>query len=439
MYPMLVIVFFTKMKALQTFFAKTPYSMYFAMITEGHDYHVYAGHYIAFVVWVHTGFHLLRWISQGNMELLGTSAAGQTGLITICVTPLITFPMMYFKRRGCGLLRPYEVRKALHYLFYVFAIAMCFHVPPSAVPNGGFLPFVLGICIGMYTLDAFYVHIFMCEKIETTAFNVLSSGVRISMPVSDRFMRNAERGSFAYINLPWVNNKQWHPFSLFDDPANPKIQQMFLMKSGDWTKAVHSALARDTTRPVWIKGPFPSPFGHASLYDNQILVASGIGITPALGAINAFKSTRRVNLIWAVRDPEMLEFFMEKMYLEHDGWNLIFYTGKKPLNSDIYNLNTNIKVIKGRPNLPSVIPNIIYGIESKEGLPENFISSNDLQPGFSPVDENKSQEVCVKRFNDNVMETWGMMYCGGSPPVIETLQEISMKYHIDVHIDSFAW
>ena len=50
MYPMLVIVFFTKMKALQTFFAKTPYSMYFAMITEGHDYHVYAGHYIAFDV-----------------------------------------------------------------------------------------------------------------------------------------------------------------------------------------------------------------------------------------------------------------------------------------------------------------------------------------------------------------------------------------------------
>ena len=29
----------------------------------------------------------------------------------------------------------------------------------------------------------------------------------------------------------------------------------------------------------------------------------GIGITPALGAINAFKNTRRVNLIWAVRDP----------------------------------------------------------------------------------------------------------------------------------------
>ena len=57
----------------------------------------------------------------------------------------------------------------------------------------------------------------------------------------------------------------------------------------------------------WIKGPFPSPYSHASMYDNQILVASGIGITPALAAINAFKSSRRINLIWAVRDPEMIE------------------------------------------------------------------------------------------------------------------------------------
>ena len=81
---------------------------------------------------IHTAFHILRWLSQGNLELLGTSAAGQTGLITIVVTPLITFPMMYMKRK----IR-YEIRKGMHYLFYVFAVAMCFHVPPSAIPNGG--------------------------------------------------------------------------------------------------------------------------------------------------------------------------------------------------------------------------------------------------------------------------------------------------------------
>jgi len=486
----------------------------------------------------------------------------------------------------------------------------------------------------------------MCEKIGTTAFSVLSSGVRISMPVSERFQkcaRNAQ-GGYAYILIPWINDKQWHPFSLFEDPADPSTQQMFLMKSGDWTSSVHKALCRDTTRPCWIKGPFPSPYSHASGYDNMILVASGIGITPALGAINAFKDSRRVNLIWAVRDPEMLEFFLKHLYLDHDGWNLIYYTGKQPLCADLESTNTNIRIIRGRPKLSSVIPNVVYGIESKEGLPEgytemskagakqrllermveldadsslraeakvtqlreygevlgfslhelmdeisrtsresfnmgeattaeteanqvlknlrasmenfsewyedddnveptsteidrrdflkelivghstgalsvaapedteqaapkrphkppggrrfttegwtvrnlfkgrsmralpaesledtaraapkrpcappggrrismerwnvmrNVVDTRDsnslLTPAFNPWEEDAAQEICVKKLNDHVMSTWGIMYCGGSKPVISDLRKISIGYNIDLHVDSFAW
>lgn len=57
-------------------------------------------------------------------------------------------------------------------------------------------------------------------------------------------------------------------------------------------------------------------------------MASGIGITPALSVIRAHKTSRRVNLIWAVRDPAMLEFFLERFELDNHAWNLIFYTGK---------------------------------------------------------------------------------------------------------------
>ncbi|KAL3806640.1 hypothetical protein ACHAXA_001896 [Cyclostephanos tholiformis] len=368
MYPILVVVFITKMKATQCFLSRTPLSMYLGILNQAHEHHAHAGAYLAFDVWVHTAFHLLRWASQGNMSLLWTSAAGLSGLITVVVTPLIAFPMMYYRDS-----LSYEVRKGLHFLFYLFAYGLCFHVPMNAIPNGGYIAPILGSCIVLYTLDACYVYLFMCEKIETTAFHALSSGVRISMRVSERFRRSpAARGGFAYINIPWINNKQWHPFSLFEDPHDPSMLQVFLLNSGDWTNAVHKALLRDTTRPCWIKGPFPSPYLQVSSYDNQILVASGIGITPALATISAFKSSRRINLIWAVRDPEMLEFFLEQMYLEHDGWNLIFYTGKKSLTSPIKSANTNVQVIYERPNLSSIIPNIIYGIETNIGLPEKY-------------------------------------------------------------------
>ena len=286
------------------------------------------------------------------------------------------------------------------------------------------------------------------------------------------------------------------------------------------------------------------------------------------------------------------------MYLDHDGWNLIFYTGKKSLSVALEKSNTNIRIIKGRPNLPSVVSNIVYGIESGEGRPEKYTvtsfeemkklvikksaeldritdmrstekinklsdyvetlgfsfteiieeikrtnqeqfaeskskmcdaqvllesepegraehvlehlrsssinlgflesdtsshssgshkdvdqtssghneneqgagpvrgltgrkferkgsmthwksmaevcsrrhSNEVIKPAFKPWEKNETQEKCVRRLDkDHIMSTWGMMYCGGSQPVIETLKEISIDYRLDLHIDSFAW
>lgn len=47
---MMVAVFVTKMKALQSFLARTPLSMYLGIVNESHDFHVHTGRYIAFDV-----------------------------------------------------------------------------------------------------------------------------------------------------------------------------------------------------------------------------------------------------------------------------------------------------------------------------------------------------------------------------------------------------
>jgi len=54
---------------------------------------------------------------------------------------------------------------------------------------------------------------------------------------------------------------------------------------------------------------------------------------------------------------------------------LFFYTGKRPLVSARIDqlTSTNVQVIRGRPNLPVVIRNIIYGIESEVGCPQQYI------------------------------------------------------------------
>ena len=84
----------------------------------------------------------------------------------------------------------YEVRKFLHiFFFYIFALAMIFHNKTSAWPNGGYNQVILGFCIIFYTLDALYVMFFMTEMIDTTVFNVLPSGVQMTLAVSGNFQK----------------------------------------------------------------------------------------------------------------------------------------------------------------------------------------------------------------------------------------------------------
>ncbi|KAL7487526.1 hypothetical protein ACHAW6_013122 [Cyclotella cf. meneghiniana] len=547
LYPPMFLIFMTKCKATINFLMRSPLSLF--MTDDQHEFHSFCGKfskYIAFDVWVHTLFHLLRWGTQGNIDLLWTNATGLSGLIVILVCPLITFPMFIPQLR---LSMSYEVRKSMHYLFFVFAIGMCFHNQTSAFPNGGFNQVVLGFCITYYTLDSLYVMFFMTEIIETTIFNVLPSGVQMTMAVSDSFQATYAQGGFGYVCLPWVSKFQWHAFSLFEHPTDPNLRQVFMMKvpGGDWTTSVHEQLQRNTVRPVWISGPFVSPYNNALNFDNTICVASGIGITPALSIIRAHKESRRINLVWMCRDSAMLEFFMDHLYLNNEGgWILIFYTGKERLSPAIENhLTLSTILIKRRPDLNQLIPNIIYGIESGLGVPEsmkpseksrvkgliadkvheleasgfaeeeiieeltvlahesgfllsNMVSEDDqasgknllevvkehfvihkpkisepttqtnglhhralsrrsrqislfrsvmlsdrinmLDSGYIPWEIQEGAHEFVKGLHYKmVLSTWGMMYCGGSKAVEDTLVKISKEYSISLHPESFAW
>ena len=104
-----------------------------------------------------------------------------------------------------------------------------------------------------------------------------------------------------------------------------------------------------------------------------ILVASGIGITPALSIINAHKATRRINLIWACRDPSLLEFYLENNEFDPHAWTLIFYTGKRQLAVNTRQLPKTVLVLSGRPQFEKVICELISGIEEGSGLPEAVV------------------------------------------------------------------
>lgn len=80
--------------------------------------------------------------------------------------------------------------------------------------------------------------------------------------------------------------------------------------------------------------------------------------------------------------PSLYRFFMEHYLCFSDGWNLIFYTGRSPLSSAIEEIDTkrtNVRIVKGRPDFSSLIPNVIYGVESKKGLPEKYTLQSKVE------------------------------------------------------------
>ena len=460
MYPALILVFLTKLRATGAFLSSTLFNMF--LYQDMHRLHVYCGWIILIDSCLHTTFHLARWSLQGNLHLLLYHTSGITGFIVILSAFLICMPMMFFKNKI-----KYELRKLSHYLFLVFGIAMCFHAPKSALPNGGFCAYIFPTLLVWYGLDALFCALFMTELIETTRYHTLPSGVQMTMAVSKRF-QSMNHGGYAYVCFPWVDRHQWHAFSLFENPKNPEERQVFMERTGDWTNKVHELLQRDTVRPVWIQGPFPSPYKNAIRYDSQILVAAGIGITPALSVIRAHKDYRRINLIWAVRDPAMLKFFLEHTYLDNRGWNLIFYTGKEPLLIDNLAATNNACIIRSRPKLDQLVPNIVYGIESGEGRPERYlpnqkvdatnllpeelnklVMASEMSPEyakelgyncFKPWEEHEEATPYAQNLDPRLVKsTWGIIYCGGKNKLLTSLEETAHDVGIKLHCESFEW
>ncbi|KAL7482988.1 hypothetical protein ACHAW6_008629 [Cyclotella cf. meneghiniana] len=365
LYPWIIMVFFTKMRGTMAFLSKTPISVY--LIQDTHNLHIAAGWYILFDSLIHTLCHCLRWLDQGNLRLLwetplGSNPSGRTGVFVLASTLIIVLPMTVIKK--CI---NYEIRKYSHYFFWVFCICMAMHAPFWAWPNAGWCRIVFPMLMIMYLLDATYVKFFMTERINTVTYRVVDSGVELSMPVSSRFQKNLPSGGYGYVMFPWVSRNQWHAFSLYENPLDGSIRHAFMAILGDWTKEVHRLTNEaETARPLWISGPFPSPYSNALNFDNMICVASGIGITPAMSAIDAYKEYRQVNLVWACRDASMLVFFLENAKLDKKGFNVIFYTGKDPLPPTIENYNAHgvyMRIVRARPNLHYLIPNIVRNVD----------------------------------------------------------------------------
>lgn len=363
-YPMIFVVFLSKANNLRTYLQRSCLSM-FVPFHDLHQLHVLTGKVIGMNMAIHSLCHMIRWGVQGNISFLWSHVTGWTGLVCIILLPLIVLPMALdsLRRR-----MSWELRKGLHYLSVVWGFVICFHAPATSIA------ILVGVPLGIYVVDYLWGSFMRTYKIETSCFTRIECGVELTFRQPRGFLTGI--GGYVLVCVPWLSRWQWHPFSIYQHPVRKDHHCVCILACGGWTDRLHQLVKQQTVRPVWISGPFSSPYSTAVDFDNLILVATGIGITPALSIIETHKHTRRVNLIWICRDAALVEFYLQNVKFEEEGWTMVFYTGKRKL-ALAETLPRPVLVFCGRPPLEPLVYQIIIGIESGDGLPEQLLSESN--------------------------------------------------------------
>lgn len=124
-YPLYMMMFLSKAHNLNNLLRNTIFR-WWVDFGDMHHIHNIFGVVVGIETMSHS-FHILRWaLRDGDIRLLTTTATGISGLTAMLATPLIVWPMALpsLKKR----LR-FEIRKGLHYLSWVWAIALLYHAP----------------------------------------------------------------------------------------------------------------------------------------------------------------------------------------------------------------------------------------------------------------------------------------------------------------------
>ncbi|KAK9167845.1 hypothetical protein Scep_003036 [Stephania cephalantha] len=277
-----------------------------------------------------TRYHVMEWKNIGVANLPGVISL-LAGLF-MWVTSLHPVRKKYF-----------ELFFYTHQLYVVFFVFLALHVGDFifSMAAGGIFIFVLDrflrFCQSRKTVGIISATCFPCGTVELV----------LSKPKNLQY--NAL--SFIFIQVRELSWLQWHPFSVSSSPLDGENHIAVLIKVlGDWTKKLRDNISSISEEPpkelplqprslitVSVEGPYGHESAYHLKYENLVLVAGGIGVSPFLAILRDIFHhvaeskpclTEKVLLVWSVKKSDELcllssseleaicPFFSAKLHLE---------------------------------------------------------------------------------------------------------------------------
>ena len=144
-----------------------------------------------------------------------------------------------------------------------------------------------------------------------------------------------------------------------------------------------------------------------------------------------------------LRSKEMLTFFMP--LLKKAKYVIVYYTNKTRLRDEEVNLlSTRAKLVmkQERPDIPSLIPNIILGYTMHCGAAPAPTKRRKLRSTVTlmarRLEKNPLDLVTDQGPKVNA-EAWCALYCGGSHKIKDELKKSALRCNIGSESELFDW
>ncbi|PON78697.1 Cytochrome b245, heavy chain [Trema orientale] len=280
-------------------------------------YHVWLGHLTMMLFSLHGLLYVIAWVIDGHLleQLLDwkdTGTANLPGAISLLAGLLI-----WVTSFSPVIKLNFELFFYSHQLYVVFVIFLALHVGDFyfCMSAGGIFLFMLDrflrFCQSRKIVKIIRVKFFPCGTMEFV----------LSKPANLRY--NAL--SFVFLHVRELSWLQWHPFSVSSSPLNGKYHVSVLIKVlGEWTAKLRGdilnvseamleeelPLKPNNKITASVEGPYGHELPYHVMYENLVLVAGGIGISPFIAILSDILHRvregmpclpRNVFIIWAVK------------------------------------------------------------------------------------------------------------------------------------------
>ncbi|EEF46631.1 ferric-chelate reductase, putative [Ricinus communis] len=254
-------------------------------------YHIWLGHLCMCLFTLHGSFYFIGWIMSGEIpsELISwtpTDGANLAGIINIFFGWSIWITSLPFVRP-----KNFELFYYTHHLYIIFIIFFAMHV-------GNFFFCIAAGSIFLFMIDRFLRFCQSRKTVDIVSTTYFPCGV-VELVLSRPECLNYNALSAVFLRFRGISFMQWHPFSVSSSPLNGKNCISILIKAcGDWTSRLKDHISEENEEQeqlnlhhsskltASIEGPYGHELPYQLEYENLVLVAGGIGISPFIAILS---------------------------------------------------------------------------------------------------------------------------------------------------------